>query len=218
MSDCVVTVPKTFTHPDAPGKRGLAAWIAEGDAAGEPWSGQEWWFTTYGPIPVFTPDARLYIVCEGRLRGYAPITDVRYNPNRTRKGQAPIAFLRKGDAVAVTIEQNIVGFRGWRARWWDRSEEIVFPDWKDGGIAVINPHVGTQRGQTNGDENNFHHCGGCRDVQGGSANSQKVVRLGTPQRLLHPRNIRRAHSASVPRKVFDGAQHAGGRTVGGTRR
>lgn len=31
MSDVVVTVPKNFTHPDFPGLRGLAAWIAEGD-------------------------------------------------------------------------------------------------------------------------------------------------------------------------------------------
>lgn len=50
--DYVVTVPKSFTHPAAPGKRGLAAWIAEGDAAGEAWSGTEWMFTTYGPLPM----------------------------------------------------------------------------------------------------------------------------------------------------------------------
>ena len=67
MSDYVVTVPKNFTHPAAPGKRGLAAWIAEGDAAGDPQSGREWWFTTYGLLPSFVgDDDRLYVVCEGR--------------------------------------------------------------------------------------------------------------------------------------------------------
>jgi hypothetical protein len=50
MSDVVVTVPKNFTHPSAPGKRGLAAWLAEGDPPGSEWSGTEWMFTTYGPL------------------------------------------------------------------------------------------------------------------------------------------------------------------------
>ena len=130
MSDCVVTVPQNFTHPDAPGLRGLDAWAAEGDAAGEPESGQEWWFTTYGPLPVFVPGDRLYIVCEGRLRGYSPLTAVYYDESRLRNGQAPIAFVRRGGAVAVTIPEPIVGFRGWRARWWDRSIEVPFPDWR----------------------------------------------------------------------------------------
>jgi hypothetical protein len=49
--DIVVTVPKTFTHECAPGKRGLAAWIAEGDAAGETWSGTHWSFTVGGAEP-----------------------------------------------------------------------------------------------------------------------------------------------------------------------
>ena len=33
MTDVVVTVPLSF---------GLDTWIAEGDAAGEPWSGKDW--------------------------------------------------------------------------------------------------------------------------------------------------------------------------------
>lgn len=131
MSDVVVTVPKNFTHPAAPGKRGLAAWIAEGDAAGDEWSGKTWWFTTYGPLPVFSPGDRCYVVCEGRLRGYAPLIDVKFDADNLRFRWAPIAFIRAGDAVAVTIPQKVTGFRGWRTRWWNREDEIPFPEWKE---------------------------------------------------------------------------------------
>lgn len=124
MSDVVVTVPKNFTHPVAPGKRGLAAWLAEGDPPGSEWSGQEWWFTTYGPLPVgVNPGDRCYVVCEGRLVGYSPLTQVLYDPDRLRNGCAPIAFVRAGGAVACTIDEPITGFRGWRRRWWNREDE-----------------------------------------------------------------------------------------------
>lgn len=133
MSDFVVTVPQNFTHPCAPGLRGLAAWVAEGDPAGVPWSGQEWMFTTYGPIPHIPPGeaSRLYIVCQGRLRGYAPIVRVLYDKSRVRQGCAPIAFVRRGGAVAVTIDEHIQGFRGWRRRWWERDQERPFPNWRE---------------------------------------------------------------------------------------
>ncbi len=129
--DFVVTVPINFTHPDAPGLKGLDAWVAEGDAAGDPWSGQEWAFTSYGVLPgCDVADSRLYIVCEDRLRGYSPITAIRYDQSRFRAGRAPIAFIRKGGAVAVTVRERIAGFRGYRRRWWERSDEVPFPDWK----------------------------------------------------------------------------------------
>ena len=129
--DLVVTVPQHFTHPAAPGKHGLAAWIAEGDAAGEPWSGQQWHFTTYGPLPQIVSGERIYIVCEGKLRGYAPLLYCLYDRNRLKKGQTRLSFVRGGNAVAVTINQKIVGFRGYRKRWWDYKDEIPFPDWKE---------------------------------------------------------------------------------------
>lgn len=132
--DIVLTVPKNFTHPAAPGKRGLAAWIAEGDAAGDPSTGQDWWFTTYGALGVMPdPDARCYVVCEDRLRGYAPLVKVLYDPSRVRNGCGPVVFIRRGGAVAVTVPWNIVGFRGWRHPWWPREEEIPFPNWKTEG-------------------------------------------------------------------------------------
>jgi hypothetical protein len=130
MSDLVVTVPKTFTHPAAPGFKGLAAWIAEGDAAGEPASGQEWMFTTFGPLPHIQPGERVYVVCEGKLRGYAPLVRCMYDSARYRNGQAPIALIRGGGAVAVTIDEEIRGFRGYRTRWWDRAAEKPFPNWR----------------------------------------------------------------------------------------
>lgn len=124
MSDCVVTVPMNFTHSCCPGLRGLDAWVAEGDAAGdEEQSGVEWEFTTGGPEPNCQVGDRLYIVCEYRLRGYAPIVRVEASKGR-------VVFVRRGGAVAVTILERIVGFQGWRYRWWYWEHEVPFPDWR----------------------------------------------------------------------------------------
>ena len=129
-TDYVVTVPLNFKHECAPGLKGLDAWIAEGDAVGEPETGEEWWFTTYGVLPVFQNGCRLYIVCEDRLRGYAPIIKIMFDESMVRYGKSRLAFVRKGSAVAVTIDTKITGFRGYRRRWWSRSDEIAFPHWK----------------------------------------------------------------------------------------
>lgn len=114
--DVVVTVPKNFTHPCAPGLKGLEAWLAEGDPPGSEWSGQEWVFTTWGARPDISPGDRVYVVCEGRLVGYAPLTDLEVN------GRC-IELIREGNAVACTIDEPITGFRGWRYRWWERERE-----------------------------------------------------------------------------------------------
>ncbi len=123
MSDVVVTVPINFTHPCAPGLKGLAAWIAEGDAAGDEWSDTVWGFTTGGARPNIKIGERVYVICEDRLRGYAPLALLH------RVGRR-VTFVRKGDAVAVTIPERITGFQGWRYRWWDRADEAPFPNWK----------------------------------------------------------------------------------------
>jgi hypothetical protein len=39
--------------------------------------------------------------------------------------------VRKGNAVACTIDEPIPGFRGLRKRWWSRDIEKPFPNWKD---------------------------------------------------------------------------------------
>lgn len=131
MSDIVVTVPKTFTHPASPGAKGLAAWVGEGDAAGDPWSGQFWVFSVYGRPPDIEPGERVYIVCEARLRGYAPLHEMRRDYYNGR-----VELIRGGGAVAKTLTEPIKGFRGWRYRWWDLDQEVDFPEWqKPGALA-----------------------------------------------------------------------------------
>lgn len=123
--DVVVTVPKSF---------GLLNWIEEGDPAGSRWSGCEWHFYLGTRKPNIQPGERVYVVCNNLVRGYAPLvyvdshTDAMYwdGPMQTR-----YALVRCGDAVAVTIPQQVKGFRGFRYRWWDREDEIPFPDWQN---------------------------------------------------------------------------------------
>lgn len=117
MPDICVTVPKSF---------GLDKWVSEGDAAGEPWSG-EYWAYYLQSIPDIKPGERVYVVYNGKLRGYSPLVQVKTR-NLSRK--AACALLRGGDAVAVTIPEFIPGFRGWRRRWWDRGIEVPFPEWR----------------------------------------------------------------------------------------
>ena len=110
MAGVVVTVPKQL----------WAEWIAEGDLPGEDWSGSEFAFYIGGRVPFIGPGERVYVVAHGKLRGYAPLVRVR-----------PGALIRAGNAVAVTINEPIPGFRGWRYRWWKREAERPFAEWKD---------------------------------------------------------------------------------------
>lgn len=114
MSDLVVTVPLSF---------GLTRWIDEGDAAGEPWSGELWDFGIGGGRPDIEPGERVYIVYNRKLRGYAPLVAL-------EGGQRRWFLVRGGGAVAVTIDEPIIGFRGWRRRWWDRADEKYFTGWQ----------------------------------------------------------------------------------------
>lgn len=126
MTDLVVTVPKNFEYG---GKRGLEAWISEGDAAGDPWTGEEWFYTTWGFKPAISPGERVYVVCNGKLRGYAPLTRLQFH-ERNRLHQGYVELIREGGAVAVTLDEPVQGFRGWKYRWWDYSQERPFPDWR----------------------------------------------------------------------------------------
>lgn len=118
MADLVVTVPKGFWRE----------WIAEGDAAGDKPTGEEWGFYIGGIRPDIEPGERLYIVSHGLVRGYAPVTRVVRHEGRW-------VVCREAGAVAVTIRERVPGFRGWRRRWWDRSLEMPFPDWKTRGVS-----------------------------------------------------------------------------------
>lgn len=110
MVDLVGTCPKDFWFE----------WIAEGDAAGDLETGEEWgWYTMHSYRDLAKPGDRFYIVAHGKLRGWAPVTAV---------GGGCIG--RRGGAVACTIDEPVPGFRGLRKRWWDRSIEKPFPEWK----------------------------------------------------------------------------------------
>ena len=112
MVDLVATCPKGF----------WAEWLAEGDAVGEPESGEEWgWYTAqYSMARRIGTGDRFYIVAHGKLRGWAPVT-------RVQAG----CICRRGNAVACTIDEPVPGFRGLKVRWWDRGEEKPFPNWRE---------------------------------------------------------------------------------------
>ena len=131
MGDIVVTVPKTFTWSGSP-NRGLRAWVDEGDCAGQPWSGQLWCFTTRDMRPDIAPGERVYVVCEGKLRGYAPLVKLGFTVIKLNWGK--VELWRGGDAVAVTLPSPVRGFPGWKYRWWKASEEVPFPDWLEGYV------------------------------------------------------------------------------------
>ena len=115
----VVTVPKWF-WPE---------WIAEGDPAGSPESGEEWGYSV-GVRPPINAGDRLYIVSHGLLRGYAPVT--RVVTDHARRWHIRC----RGNAVACTIDQPVHGFRGFRKIWWKPEDEKPFPDWKTKGIIL----------------------------------------------------------------------------------
>lgn len=87
-------------------------------------TGHEWGFSTGGGKPNSEPGERVYVVCNRALRGYAPLV-------RVEKTSSGVCFVRAGQAVAVTIDEIIVGFRGWRYRWWDFDDEKPFPKWQE---------------------------------------------------------------------------------------
>ncbi len=117
--DVVVTVPRDL----------WTGWLDEGDLPGDPYTGEEWGFLLggYPPKSVEPGISRVYVVAHGRLRGYAQLTGVW----AAAGGRKPaFAFCRRGGAVAVTIDEQIKGFRGWRYRWWEREDERPFPEWR----------------------------------------------------------------------------------------
>lgn len=130
MADIVVTVPLKF---------GLANWIAEGDPAGSLETGKRYYFRI--PFrPQINPGERVYVVFNGWLRGYAPLTSVVRVNTGSRTGLPPHGFAwylcRKGRAVAITIPITVKGFRGFRYRWWDPEIELPFPDWQTRAVPL----------------------------------------------------------------------------------
>ena len=119
VSDVVVTVPMGLWYD----------WLEEGDLAGEeeeePLYNSHFWIPSWSR-PMISLGERVYIVAHGKLRGYAPLTNIELRcvlrPERA-------CLVRCGGAVAVTIPEPVRGFQGWRYRWWKREDEVPFPEW-----------------------------------------------------------------------------------------
>jgi hypothetical protein len=115
MNDLVGTCPKDSWEE----------WIAEGDAAGETATGEEWgWYTRHSLAANIKPGDRFYVVAHGKLRGWAPVTRL------LDDGAGSYVICRQGNAVACTIDEPIPGFRGLRMRWWDYIDEKPFDNWR----------------------------------------------------------------------------------------
>lgn len=128
MSDIVVTLPKSFTWAGAPELTGLGAWLAEGDAAGEPRHGGTYVWSV-PTAPRIEPGERVYVCFNGQLIGYAPLLHVQQTFPFDRK--PGYLLVRGGGAVAVTIPAFISGFRGFRYRWWERDIEVPIANWRE---------------------------------------------------------------------------------------
>lgn len=126
--DVVMTVPK--------GR--WAEWVEEGDLATGSMTPAQWeeineygmTFGRGGRIPKIEPGELVYIVAHGKLRGYSPL--VKIGKGERFGGRiGSNALIRRGGAVAVTIDEEIRGFQGFRYRWWDRAREYPFPNWTE---------------------------------------------------------------------------------------
>ena len=117
MTDVAVTVPKRLWQE----------WIEEGDLPGEMWTGMVSHFWLGGNMPRMWPGERVYVVAHGKLRGYAPLVGTE---EWCRLRPSVHCLMRHGGAVAVTIDEPIRGFQGWRYRWWSPEDEKPFPDWR----------------------------------------------------------------------------------------
>jgi hypothetical protein len=104
MTDVVVTIPKSRWEE----------WLAEGDLPDTPWSGLESHYYFGGGQPSIQPGDLVYVVAHGKLRGYAPLVEE----------------VESEQGEWHTQPATIKGFRGWRYRWWERREEVPFPDWR----------------------------------------------------------------------------------------
>ena len=112
--DIVVTVPKNRWNE----------WLDEGDLPDEIYSGNRYFFSVGKRCPrSIHPGERVYIVSNEKLRGYAPLLFI-------HNEWGYYYLVRGGDAVACTINQKIPGFRGFRYRFWEYSEEIQFSEWR----------------------------------------------------------------------------------------
>lgn len=124
MTDVVVTVPSRLWDQ----------WLDEGDLPGQPWSGYDnHFFIPKHALPTMQRGDRVYIVARNHLRGYAPLVRIETSCDLMTWRAC---LLRRGGAVAVTLPEPVRGFQGWRYRWWDREQELPFPEFA-GAVPVL---------------------------------------------------------------------------------
>lgn len=134
MPDVVVTVPKAR----------WSEWLEEGDLAdgtSRPalWEEECEYGFNLGPglaVPDMFPGDRVYIVAHGRVRGYSPLIEIERHPERFGGRPGGIALVRRGAAVALTLDKPVRGFQGWRYKWWDALDERPFPSWRTAGVSA----------------------------------------------------------------------------------
>lgn len=106
-------------------------WLAEGDLAGQPWSGRLHAFPLGLKRPKIAAGERVYVAARGRIRGYAPLVELK------RNAEGRWLLVRGGGAEAVTVDEAVPAFHGFRYRWWRLEDERPFPDWQalaDAGV------------------------------------------------------------------------------------
>lgn len=126
MTDVVVTVPKGQWQD----------WIEEGDLPGDPVSDMtsHFWLSNLPTgLKTYGEDVtRVYVISHGRLRGYAPLAGWEQSCSLR---EDRMCLLRTGfGATALTIPEPVKGFQGFRYRWWQRADEVPFPDWQTEGV------------------------------------------------------------------------------------
>jgi len=105
-------------------------WLSEGDLPGED---SQFFSHFWVPhTPAILPGERVYIVAHDRLRGYAPLIIVE---DRCTLWPQRACLLRRGGAMAVTLPRAVRGFNGFRYRFWEREEEVPFPEWQTEGVS-----------------------------------------------------------------------------------
>jgi hypothetical protein len=117
MADVVVCVPRAKWRD----------WVGEGSLAGQSATELFGFYVRTGERPPVEPGDRVYVVAWDRLRGYAPLVEL-------REEKDGYTFVRAGGAVACTLPVEVKGFPGWKLRWWQRTEEVPFLGWQVDGV------------------------------------------------------------------------------------
>ncbi len=113
MADVVVCVPRAKWRD----------WIGEGVLAGQSSTQRFGFYVRSAERPPIEPGDRVYVIAWDRLRGYAPLVELKEEPDG-------YTFVRTGNAVSCTLPAEVKGFPGWKLRWWQLADEQPFAGWQ----------------------------------------------------------------------------------------